>query len=443
MLLENRSTIQLSKGLKSIEEKVRRFQRKLYLKAKQERSYRFYILYDKIYRWDILVLAWYRVKKKSGSPGVDGESFAEIERKGIEHFLMQLQKDLKSREYTPQAVLRCWIEKANGKQRPLGIPTIRDRVVQMACKIVIEPIFEADFASCSYGFRPKRNAQGALQQIRSYLDKGCKVVLDADLSQYFDTIPHGGLMSLVEQRISDRSVLKLLRSWLKVPIAERTNGGRIRYSGGKRNKLGTPQGGVISPLLANIYLNELDKEFMGQDGSLFGHGAYIVRYADDFVILAIHMSEAIKQAVKNKLKELELELNPEKTRIVKVREESFNFLGFTFRYDRHLHGGAGTYLNIHPSKQSKLKLHGKIRAILTRGNKNNSTKLVQELNMLLRGWRNYYCAPGTYPRKVFRDINWYLNQRVDQFYRVKSQRRCKRYGNKAYKNLVHAGLVVL
>lgn len=237
----------MSKGLERIEAKVRQFQRKLYLKAKQDRKFRFYILYDKIHRWDILILSWYRVKKNSGSPGIDGQTFRDIERMGVKIFLKQIQKDLEDRTYKPQAVLRCWIEKANGKLRPLGIPTIRDRVVQMACKIVIEPIFEAEFEACSYGFRPKRNAHQAIRHIQQHLRMGCEEVLDADLSQYFDTIPHAKLMTLIENRISDRSVLNLIRMWLKAPVAERTKSGRIRFTGGKRNKLGTPQGGVMTP----------------------------------------------------------------------------------------------------------------------------------------------------------------------------------------------------
>jgi group II intron reverse transcriptase/maturase len=433
----------LSKGLERIETKVRQFQRKLYLKAKRERSYRFYILYDKIHRWDILVLSWHRVKRNGGGPGIDNQTFAAIERQGVEAFLKRIQEELQNRTYTPQAVLRRWIEKANGKQRPLGIPTIRDRVAQMACKIVIEPIFEAEFENCSYGFRPKRNAHQAIQHIRQHLKMGYEEVLDADLSQYFDTIPHAPLMELIESRISDRNVLKLIRMWLKTPVAERTKTGKLRYLGGKRNRRGSPQGGVISPLLANIYLNELDKEFYKKDGDLWRSGARIVRYADDFVVLARTIGEPIRQAVKEKLKELGLQMNEEKTSIVKVRQESFDYLGFTFRHDRHLNGAPGTYQNIYPSKKSEVKLHGKIRMILQPGNKKNAEEVVKELNKTLIGWRNYYNAPGTYPRKVFRDINWYLQQRISRFYRRKSQRRSKLYGRRAYERLIKSGLVVL
>jgi RNA-directed DNA polymerase len=443
MLSKNRSMVPLSTGLERAETKVRQLQRKLYLKAKQEREFRFYILYDKVYRWDILVLSWQRVKANGGSPGVDNQTFAEIERQGVVPYLKELQKELEERTYKPQAVLRCWIEKADGKQRPLGIPTIRDRIAQMACKIVIEPIFEAEFENCSYGFRPKRNAQQAVRHIKQHLHMGCKEVLDADLSQYFDTIPHDKLLGLIEKRVSDRDVLKLIRMWLKAPVAERTKKGKIRYTGGKGNKRGTPQGGVISPLLANIYLNELDKEFYRKDGILWRSGARIVRYADDFVVLARYIGEPIKRDVETKIKELGLTLNEEKTSIVKVMQESFNFLGYTFRYDRHLNGAPGRYLNIFPAKKSEVKLHGKIGVILQPGNKKTAKELTMELNQALKGWRNYFSAPGTYPRKVFRDVNWYVCQRVSRYYRRKSQRRSKLYGRRAYEHLIESGLVVL
>ena len=434
----------MSQRLEGIESKVRQFQRKLYLKAKRERGYRFYILYDKIFRWDILVLAWHRVKANGGSAGVDGLTFEQIEEEGVAPYLREIQKDLQGRRYKPSPVLRRYIEKANGKLRPLGIPTIRDRIVQMACKIVIEPIFEADFESCSYGFRPKRSAHQAIGHIKQHLHMGCKEVWDCDLRQYFDTIPHARLMVLLERRISDRDVLRLIRLWLKAPIAERTRRGKIRYiGGGKRNRRGTPQGGVISPLLANIYLHELDKAFYEKDGALFRCGARIVRYADDFVVVARYIGEPIKRAVLAKIKELGLTLNEEKTRVVRMADGSFDFLGYTFRYDHHLDGRPGRYLNVQPSRESKLRVHAKIRGILVPGNKKNAEDLVQELNRTLVGWRNYFSAPGTYPRKVFRDVNWYLRERITRFYGRRSQRRSKLSGPRAYEKLVKAGLVVL
>jgi group II intron reverse transcriptase/maturase len=432
----------LSERLKRIEQ-IRRFQRKLYLKAKRERDFHFYVLYDKICRGDILVWAWYRVKANGGSPGIDGLTFEQIERQGVRDYLQELQRDLQARTYKPSPVLRCYIEKTNGKLRPLGIPTIRDRIAQMACKIVIEPIFEADFESCSYGFRPKRSAHDAIQHIRQHLLMGCREVLDADFSQYFDTIPHAPLMKLIECRISDHDVLRLIRLWLKTSVAERTERGRVRYLGGKRSKRGTPQGGVISPLLANIYLHELDKAFYRKDGALFRCGARSVRYADDYVTLARYIGDPIKRAVYGKVKELDLVLNETKTRIVRLSEGSFDFLGFTFRYDRHLDGRAGSYLNVVFSKKSQQKLREKIRAILVPGNQKDARQLAAELNQTLIGWRNYFNAPGSYPRQAFRDVNWYLCESLSRFYRRKSQRRSKLYGQRAYEHLVKAGLVIL
>jgi RNA-directed DNA polymerase len=275
----------LSERLERIE-KIRQLQRKLYLKAKRERAYRFYVLYDKIYRWDILVWAWYKERSNHGGPGVDGQTFERIEREGVQTFLQELQKELQEGRYQASPILRRYIENANGKLRPLGIATIRDRVVQMACKIVIEPIFEAEFQDCSHGFRPKRKAQDAIQQIKGYLAEGRQEVLDADMSQYFDTIPHGRLLELLKRRIGDRKVIALIRMWLKAEVVEKTERGRIRNLSGKRNNRGTPQGGVISPLLSNIYLNELDKEFEQKGGAMQRCGARLVRYADDYVVLA-------------------------------------------------------------------------------------------------------------------------------------------------------------
>jgi len=234
---------------KSGPERVRDFQRKLYRKAKQDPKFRFYVLYDKIRLMQFLAEAYRRVKANRGAPGVDGITFELIEDMGLDDFLSQLQKELLSKTYKPEPVLRVYIPKADGSKRPLGIPTIRDRIVQMACKLVIEPIFEADFDDASYGFRPKRSASDAVRVIREKLKEGKTHVLDADLSKYFDTIPHNKLLTLIAQRISDKNILHLIKLWLKAPVVE---DGKV--SGGKRNKLGTPQGGVISPLLANIYL---------------------------------------------------------------------------------------------------------------------------------------------------------------------------------------------
>ncbi len=328
----------------SDKERIRDFQRKLYRKAKQEKEYRFYILYDKIHQKHFLREAYRRVKSNGGSPGTDRITFREIESNGLEKFIETLQEELMESRYKPQPVKRKMILKENGKQRPLGIPTIRDRVVQMSCKMVIEPIFEADFEETSYGFRPKRSAADAIRSIKVNLKEGRTEVLDADLQSYFDTIPHDKLLITVAQRLSDKKVLHLIKQWLKAPIEDE---GRI--SGGKKNKTGIPQGGVISPLLSNIYLHLLDR-IICKTTSIFSRlEIKIIRYADDFVLLGTRIPEEAREKLGEILQRMELRLNDEKSRLVDAREEKFDFLGFTIRYDRDYHGRNRKYWNIVPS----------------------------------------------------------------------------------------------
>src|SRR5450759_4938740 len=239
--------------------KIRMLQRKLYQKAKEEPNCRFYLLYDKMYREDILAHAYALVKSNQGAPGVDGQSFWRIESLGLEEWLSGIRNDLRAKTYQPQAVRRVMIPKPGGGERPLGIPTIRDRVVQTAAKLLLEPIFEADFDPNAYGYRPKRSAQGAIQKVHKLLCEGYADVVDADLSKYFDTIPHSELMQCVARRIVDRDMLRLIKMWLKVPVEERDGNGNRRLTGGKNQHCGTPQGGVVSPLLANLYMNRLLK----------------------------------------------------------------------------------------------------------------------------------------------------------------------------------------
>ncbi len=413
-------------------ERVFSLQSKLYQKAKQDKGYKFYVLYDKVYQKHMLRVAWDAVKSNQGAPGIDGVSISDVEQQGVEQYLDALGEELRTKRYRAQAVKRVMIPKANGGERPLGIPTVKDRIAQTACKLIIEPIFEADFEESSYGFRPERSSRDALEAIKGYLKEGKSEVLDADLSKYFDTIPHDKLLIGLKERIIDRRILDLIHQWLKAPIYEDGE-----FKGGKKNKVGTPQGGVISPILANIYLNLLDR-IVNNPKSLFSQkGVKIVRYADDFVLMGNQIGEQIKEKLKSLLSRMGLTLNEEKTRKVEAKRESFDFLGFTIRYDKDLRDSNKRYWNIIPSRKSEQKIRDKIKAYLEAHGHYNGKRVSEDLNKLLRGWLNYFDIKGvSYPAVSKRRLRHYLQDRLNRYYNHKSQRKCRLYGQKAFEALV-------
>src|SRR3954466_6619850 len=330
---------------------VRTLQRKLYLKAKAEPAYRFYLLYDKLYRADVLRHAYELVRANRGAPGMDGISCEEIEAAGLENWRDGLAGDLRTKAYQPQPVRRVMIPKPGGDgERPLGIPTIRDRVAQTAAKLVLEPIFEADFEDSAYGYRPGRSGTDAIKDVHRHICRGYSDVVDADLSRYFDTIPHRDLMQSVARRIVDRHVLWLIKLWLKAPVEERDGKGTRRMSGGKGSTRGTPQGGVASPLLSVIYMNRFLKHWrLTRRGAAFR--AHVITYADDFVILSRGRAAEALAWTRAVMTKLGLMLNEAKTSVKDARRESFDFLGYTFGPHRYRKDGHW-YLGASPSKRS-------------------------------------------------------------------------------------------
>ena len=407
-------------------EKIRQLQRKLYQKAKQEKEYRFYLLYDKGYRLDILSHAYKLVKANKGAPGVDGETFEQIEEKegGVKGYLEAIAGELKRKEYKPQPVRRAYIPKTGGGKRPLGIPTIKDRVVQMSVKIVIEPIFEADFQENSYGFRPKRNAHQAVDDVKAHLLKGKVAVIDADISKYFDTIPHDKLMQLVAKRIVDKSILKLIKMWLKAPVVEEHEDGKKEY---KENDKGTPQGGVISPLLANIYLNVLDtlwKVKKVQERL----GARLVRYADDVVVLCEGNTDRILKGLKTVLSDLGLSLNEEKTKVVDARHEHFTFLGFSIGMRKGRKQGS-LFPFTEPSKKAMQHIRSEIKQLTTEWYSATPTEVViRRVNAVVRGWVGYFHYGNCV--KAMSALRSYLSYRMRVY--VRRKHHFHSLGYKAY-----------
>ncbi len=413
-------------------EKVQDFQRKLYQKAKQEKGFRFYVLYDKVRSMTFLRESYRRVKANKGSAGIDNKTFEEIEKEGLEQYLQTIQKELETRSYKPSPVLKVYIPKANGGKRPLGIPTIKDRIVQMSSKMVIEPIFEADFEDTNYGFRPKKSASQAITKIKENLQEGLTEIYDADIKSYFDAIPHDKLMIVISKRISDRNVLHLIKMWLKSPKVE--NG---KISGGKKNKVGTPQGGVISPLLANTYLNLVDKIVNKAGGSFKRIGIRIIRYADDFVLMGKEIPKEMIQRLKAILENMELELNETKSKKIKAKEDPAEFLGFTIRYDKDIYGTNKKYWNIIPSKKAEKKIRENISELLHKGKHYQPEKLVKEINPKIRGWLNYYTIPKvSYPAMSQRRLRFYMTTKLWRYYNRKSQRKSRLYRQNAFGKLV-------
>lgn len=412
-------------------DKVRKLQRKLYLAAKSNSKRRFHALYDKVYREDTLLEAWKRVKANGGTGGIDRICINDITEYGVDKFLKEIQKELKQGKYHPKPVRRTFIPKGNGEQRPLGIPIIKDRVIQMAVKIVIEPVFEADFLECSYGFRPKRNAHQALDRIRRDTAKKGWWVVDADIKEYFNNINHEKLMLLVKQRISDRRILKMIRKWLKA--------GAIEKGEFTKSDLGSPQGGVISPLLANIYLHYFDLKWDRH----YKHLGKLIRYCDDFVIVCRTKKEAkhALKTVKAIMERLELQLHPDKTKLISMWDgnEGFDFLGFHHRRKVSETAKGQKFNETHqfPLKKAMQKMRDNIKMVFSSRAKLRLDihKMIKILNPKIIGMRNYYGLKHAGER--LNKMDWYIVKKFTLWYNYKTQNRRRYAGISKVRKIIY------
>jgi RNA-directed DNA polymerase len=409
--------------------KVQRWRQKLSGKAKEQKRFRFYSLYDKVIDKETLKAAYRNVRANEGAPGMDGVTFTRIDEViGEERFVDELHGELTTGRYKASPVRRVYIPKANGKLRPLGIPVIRDRVVQQAVLLIIEPIFEADFEDCSYGFRPGRKAHQALERIAAALKGGKTEVYDADLEGYFDSIPHEKLMKCLRMRVVDGAVLRLIKQWLEAPVVEEGQNGENRGGTTRRkvtrNTQGTPQGGVLSPLLANLYLHWFDRAVYGEQGPAKWAKVELIRYADDFVLLCRKITPRLESFVTEKIEQwLGLKINRDKTRIfeVKASESGLDFLGYNFRLAPSPYGPKHRYWRIAPSKKSEQREIARLREMVSNKQQHIPiTELIGRINLHLQGWKAYYgkwhCGAA------MRKINWHVENRLIRHLRRRSQR---------------------
>lgn len=417
------------------DEKVRIFQRKLYIRAKREKGYRGYSLYDKLCNNDyILVTAYNRVKSNySKGVGVDGVSFAKIEKSGLAKFLLCIKQDLQQKSYQSKPVRQVLIPKEKtGEYRKLGIPTIRDRVVQMAVKLLIEPLWEADFHDSSYGFRPNKSARDAIKQVKQNIYDGHQFVYDADLSKYFDTIPHGKLFKLLKHRLADVGILRLIQQWLQSPV-------QLPDGTLEANKEGTPQGGVISPLLSNIYLHAFDKIVNNPKGKFAKAGIRMVRYADDWLLMGTwYFSKEILDYIDRIMANMGLKLNKEKTKILHTSKSSLFFLGFEIRsIQSKFSWNTKRYTNVRPSMKSRRKLFAILKELFGKRKHWTIEWIVWKLNRVLRGWLNYFSiSKVTHIWDTIKVIKHHLSYKLFKWMKGKGRKAHRKLRQRPYENLV-------